>query len=204
MKRLGLIVALIALAAPEMASAQARACITAPEAEAMTLVAMPDILRETGRVCGARLPGTSLIRGGGSLISKYESAAQQAWPAARAAIVKLSDPAIDTLLQSDYARPLLTSLLVPFIVGRIGLEDCGTIDRLVTQLSMPGELVFDPFAGIGTVPYCAVKLGRRGYGVELNGAYFADACAYCSAEERKIDIPSLFDSLPEDGVEEPH
>jgi hypothetical protein len=135
MKRLGLIVALIALAAPEMASAQARACITAPEAEAMTLVAMPDILRETGRVCGARLPGTSLIRGGGSLISKYESAAQQAWPAARAAIIKLSDPAIDTLLQSDYARPLLTSLLVPFIVGRIGLEDCGTIDRLVTQLS---------------------------------------------------------------------
>ncbi|GAA3269698.1 hypothetical protein GCM10020258_42620 [Sphingomonas yabuuchiae] len=134
MKRLGLIVALVALAAPEVATAQ-QACITAPEAEAMTLVAMPDILRETGRVCGARLPANSLIRGGGSLISKYESAADQAWPAARAAIVKLSDPAIDTLLQSDYARPLLTSLLVPFIVGRIGLEDCGTIDRLVTQLA---------------------------------------------------------------------
>ncbi|WP_322963744.1 hypothetical protein [Sphingomonas fuzhouensis] len=134
MKRLGLIVALAALAAPEVATAQ-RACITTPEAEAMTLVAMPDILRETGRVCGARLPAGSLIRGGGSLISKYESAADQAWPAAKAAIVKLSDPAIDTLLQSDYARPLLTSLLVPFIVGRIGLEDCGTIDRLVTQLA---------------------------------------------------------------------
>ena len=117
-----------------MATAQ-RACITAPEAEAMTLVAMPDILRETGRICGARLPANSLIRGGGSLISKYESAADQAWPAAKAAIVKLSDPAINTLLQSDYARPLLTSLLVPFIVGRIGLDDCGTIDRLVTQLA---------------------------------------------------------------------
>ncbi len=134
MKRLGLIVALAALAAPEVATAQ-RACITGPEAEAMTLVAMPDILRETGRVCGARLPASSLILGGGSLISKYESAADQAWPAAKAAIVKLSDPAIDTLLQSDYARPLLTSLLVPFIVGRIGLEDCGTIDRLLTQLA---------------------------------------------------------------------
>ena len=64
MKRLGLILALSALVAPEMATAQ-RACITAPEAEAMTLVAMPDILRETGRVCGARLPANSLIRGGG-------------------------------------------------------------------------------------------------------------------------------------------
>lgn len=134
MKRFGLIAALAALVAPEMATAQ-RACITAPEAESMTLVAMPDILRETGRVCGARLPATSLIRGGGTLIGKYESAADQAWPSARAAIVKLSDPAIDTLLQSDYARPLLTSLLVPFIVGRIRLEDCGTIDRLVTQLA---------------------------------------------------------------------
>jgi hypothetical protein len=135
MRRFGLIVALLGLAAPDVAGAQQRACITAPEAEAMTLVAMPDILRETGRVCAGRLPATSLIRGGGTLISKYEGAADQAWPAARAAIVKLSDPAIDTLLQSDYARPLLTSLLVPFIVGRIGLEDCGTIDRLVTQLA---------------------------------------------------------------------
>ncbi|WP_454280763.1 hypothetical protein [Sphingomonas sp. Marseille-Q8236] len=135
MRRFGLIVALLGLAVPEVAGAQQHACITAPEAEAMTLVAMPDILRETGRVCAGRLPATSLIRGGGTLISKYEGAADQAWPAARAAIVKLSDPAIDTLLQSDYARPLLTSLLVPFIVGRIGLEDCGTIDRLVTQLA---------------------------------------------------------------------
>ena len=134
MKAPGLILALAALIAPEVASAQ-RPCITAPEAESMTLVAMPDILRETGRVCGARLPANSLIRGNSALIARYEGAAEQAWPAARAAIVKLSDPAIDTLLQSDYARPLLTSLLVPFIVGRIGLEDCGTIDRLVTQLA---------------------------------------------------------------------
>lgn len=135
MKRLGLALALIGLAAPEAAMAQQSACITAPEAEAMTLVAMPDILRETGRVCAARLPANSLIRGNGTLIAKYETAAEQAWPAARAAIVKLSDPTVDTLLQSDFARPLLTSLLVPFIVGRIGLEDCGVIDRLATQLA---------------------------------------------------------------------
>ncbi|MET4896004.1 hypothetical protein RN629_02385 [Sphingomonadaceae bacterium jetA1] len=132
---MGMILAFVAMTVPDVAMAEQRACIAAPEAEAMTLVAMPDILRETGRVCAARLPANSLIRGNGALIAKYESAAEMAWPAARAAIVKLSDPAIDTLLQSDYARPLLTSLLVPFIVGRIGLEDCGVIDRLVTQLA---------------------------------------------------------------------
>lgn len=33
---------------------------------------------------------------------------------------------------------------------------------------MSGETVFDPFLGIGTVPVCAVKLGRRGVGVEFS------------------------------------
>lgn len=78
MKRLGTALALIGMSAPEAAMAQQRACITAPEAEAMTLVAMPDILRETGRVCAARLPANSLIRGNGTLIAKYETAADRA------------------------------------------------------------------------------------------------------------------------------
>jgi hypothetical protein len=38
------------------------------------------------------------------------------------------------LLDSDFARPLLTTLLVPQIVGRIALRDCATIDRLVALL----------------------------------------------------------------------
>lgn len=72
------------------------------------------------------------------------------------------------------------------------------VDRLITQFSMPGELVFDPFAGLGTVPLRALRLRRRGLGVELNAAYFADACWYLQAEERKAATPSLFDL---DGIE---
>ncbi|WP_375395837.1 hypothetical protein [uncultured Sphingomonas sp.] len=114
----------------------ARICLTDPEAQAMVLVAMPDILRETGRLCAARLPEASPFRrADGALIGRYQSTADQAWPAARAAIVKLSDPAADILLQSDYARPLLTSIIVPLIVGRIAVRDCTTIDRLVTNLA---------------------------------------------------------------------
>ncbi len=67
------------------------------------------------------------------------------------------------------------------------------VDRLITQLSMPGEVVYDPFAGIGTVPYCAIKLKRRGLGVELNPRYFADAAGYCEAMARKLSTPTLFD-----------
>ena len=121
------------LASP--AQAQTR-CITTPEAEAMTLVALPDIIQQTGIVCATRLPTTSLIRRTDSqFLAKYREAADRAWPNARAAIVKLSDPLIDSLLQSEFARPLLTAALAPVLVGRINPTDCGVIDRFVTQLA---------------------------------------------------------------------
>jgi DNA modification methylase len=69
------------------------------------------------------------------------------------------------------------------------------VDRAIVQYSMAGETVFDPFAGIGTVPYCAIKLKRCGFGVELNADYFRDAAFYCDAAEREAMVPSLFDLL---------
>ena len=128
-----LLAAVALLAAP--AEAQSR-CITTPEAEAMTLVALPDIIQQTGIICATRLPATSLLRRTDSaFFAGYRQAADRAWPDARAAIVKLSDPMIDSLLQSEFARPLLTAALAPVLVGRINPADCGTIDRFVTQLA---------------------------------------------------------------------
>ena len=67
------------------------------------------------------------------------------------------------------------------------------VDRVIRQASNPGDLVFDPFGGLMTVPYRAIKLGRRGYGVELNPGYFLDGVAHCRAMEREKAMPSLFD-----------
>jgi DNA methylase len=72
------------------------------------------------------------------------------------------------------------------------------VDRLITQFSMPGETVYDPFGGLMTVPYCAVKLGRRGVGVELNPAYFRDGAAYVVAAAEKHSVPTLFDLLTDE------
>ena len=66
-------------------------------------------------------------------------------------------------------------------------------DRVIAQFSQPGEIVFDPFVGIGTVVQRALKLGRRGLGVELSASYFRDAVYYCEAAEREARVPSLFD-----------
>src|SRR5262249_30656911 len=67
------------------------------------------------------------------------------------------------------------------------------VERLITQYSMPGETVYDPFAGLMTVPYCAVKLARRGVGVELTPTYFGDGPAYVEAAAGEASMPPLFD-----------
>lgn len=70
-------------------------------------------------------------------------------------------------------------------------------DRAIAQFSMKGEVVFDPFGGLGTVPLRAIKLGRKGLSCELSPSYFKDACFYCEAAERQMATPSLFDMLKE-------
>lgn len=67
------------------------------------------------------------------------------------------------------------------------------VDRLINRYSAPGELVFDPFAGLMTVPVRALKAGRRGRGVELNTGYYLDGVKYLQAAERDRDMPALFD-----------
>ena len=127
-------VLLLLLAAANPATV-ARPCLTPPEAEAIALVALPELVRQTGVTCAAQLPATSLVRRTASpMLQRYDAEAERAWRAARAAIVKLSDPAAESLLGSQFARPLLVTLIVPLLVGRIATKDCGTIDRLVTQL----------------------------------------------------------------------
>jgi DNA modification methylase len=67
------------------------------------------------------------------------------------------------------------------------------VDRLVVQHSMPGDVVFDPFSGLGTVPLRALKLKRRGLGCELNAGYWKDSAWYLRAAEREAAMPTLFD-----------
>jgi len=69
------------------------------------------------------------------------------------------------------------------------------VDRAIAQYSEQGEIVFDPFGGLMTVPYRALKHGRQGIGVELNPTYFFDGCKYVEAEAQARAMPSLFDLM---------
>lgn len=61
----------------------------------------------------------------------------------------------------------------------------GVIRRLVKLFSNPGEIVFSPFAGIGSELYVALELGRRAYGCEIKDEYIAAARDNCAKAIRK-------------------
>lgn len=67
------------------------------------------------------------------------------------------------------------------------------VERVINRFSNEGELVLDPFGGLMTVPMTAVKMKRRGYGIELNSDYFRDGVGYCQQAEQERETPTLFD-----------
>jgi hypothetical protein len=69
------------------------------------------------------------------------------------------------------------------------------VDRAITQYTEPGEWVLDPFGGLMTVPFRALKLGRKGMGIELNAGYWKDGVDYVTAAATKAATPSLFDLI---------
>ena len=69
------------------------------------------------------------------------------------------------------------------------------VERVIERYSSPGDLVLDPFGGLMTVPETAVKMGRYGYGIELNPEYYADGVEYCRSAEAQVGQPTLFDLL---------
>ena len=67
------------------------------------------------------------------------------------------------------------------------------VDRCITRWSNVGDTVLDPFGGIMTVPYCALKLGRSSIGVELNPVYWRDGVAHVEGVAKQLSSPTLFD-----------
>lgn len=74
------------------------------------------------------------------------------------------------------------------------------VERIINRYSNPGEMVGDPFGGLGTVGYQALKTGRKGWTCELNSDYFRDSLGYLKAVDEDVKVPSLFDFFGEDDI----
>ena len=69
------------------------------------------------------------------------------------------------------------------------------VERIINRYSNEGDLVLDPFGGLMTVPLTAIKMKRKGYGIELNPDYFRDGVGYLQETENEMETPTLFDFL---------
>jgi DNA modification methylase len=72
------------------------------------------------------------------------------------------------------------------------------IKRLITRYTQEGETVYDPFMGIGSVAYQALKMGRRALGTELNDEYWRFSVGYAEAVEAEVGLPTLFEMTREE------
>ena len=75
------------------------------------------------------------------------------------------------------------------------------VERIIERYSNKGDLVLDPFGGLSTVAYMAVKMERRGIVIELNHESYHDGLIYLKQIEQEITAPMLFEELQsEDNV----
>ena len=61
------------------------------------------------------------------------------------------------------------------------------IERAIDMWSNPGDVVFSPFAGIGSEGYRAIQMGRKFVGCELKESYFKQACLNLAAAQQSQD-----------------
>ncbi|MEW5927818.1 MAG: DNA methyltransferase [Gemmatimonadota bacterium] len=74
------------------------------------------------------------------------------------------------------------------------------IEGLIERYTNRGERVYDPFGGIGSVPYQAVKMGRFGSSTELHDGYWWTNVGYCRAAEAEATAPTLFDIVGKEAL----
>lgn len=69
------------------------------------------------------------------------------------------------------------------------------IERLIYRFTNEGDIVDDPFGGLFSTAYVAMKKKRKAISTELNPNYYDDGLFYLKALEYKISVPTLFDFI---------
>lgn len=67
------------------------------------------------------------------------------------------------------------------------------IKRCIELWTNPGDIVLDPFAGIGSTNFVALRMNRRAVGVELKESYYNQAVANCQQALQMEPLKDLFD-----------
>lgn len=121
-------------------------------------------------------------------VSKWQKVASPVWDEYASPVwwdINQSDTLNGKLAREDSDERHICPLQLP------------VIERCIELWSNPGDVVLDPFNGIGSTGYQALKMGRKYVGVELKKSYYNLSVKNLqqAEEEKRIETPSLFDIL---------
>lgn len=69
------------------------------------------------------------------------------------------------------------------------------IKRCIELWTNPNDIVLDPFAGIGSTNYVALRMNRRTVGIELKESYYKQAIANCTGAIQMEMLIDLYDEM---------
>ena len=69
------------------------------------------------------------------------------------------------------------------------------IERIIKLYSNPGDVVFTPFMGVSSEVYQALKMGRKGVGIELKKEYYEQAKKNMQTLDEERNQISIFDLI---------
>jgi hypothetical protein len=146
-RRLALPVLAVALAVPQVALAADLPCLTPAEVTALSTYALPGAIASAGKTCAPALPTTAWLPAhGAELAARYDPGKQRAWPAAKAAFLKMSQATspeaavLFATMPDDSLRPMADAALSGIIASKVKPDACPSIDRVFALLSpLPAE-----------------------------------------------------------------
>ncbi|MBC2666439.1 hypothetical protein H7F51_12995 [Novosphingobium flavum] len=147
MRRFIIPLALFALTVPQVAAAAEPPCLTTGEFTALTTYALPSAIGSVTRGCTASLPTSAwLPRNGPALAQRYAAGKVDAWPAAKAAFIKLSEATnpeaaqLFVAMPDESLMPLADAALAGIISAKVKPDSCPVIDRALSLLApLPAE-----------------------------------------------------------------
>jgi hypothetical protein len=116
------------------------------------------------------------------------------------------DPWYSVAVWQRYAEPIWLDIDQSDVLSRVAARDeaderhisplqLTVIRRCIDLWSNPGDVVYSPFAGIGSEVYAAVEMGRKGLGAELKESYWKQSVANLQSVVRQAESTTLLDFM---------
>jgi len=146
-RRLALLLAAPALAAPQIAAAADLPCLTQGEVTALSTYALPSAIGSATRTCAVSLPPSAwLTHNGTDLAARYAAGKQRSWPAAKAAFLRMSSAAnpdaaqIFSVMPDESLMSMADAALAGIVASKLKPDSCPTVDRVLSLLApLPAE-----------------------------------------------------------------